>query len=119
MASDAPALSPLRNCSSYIRAGAIHGLAAWSAYALVEFVFSSVLFRLTRPYSVFTAWHWSLTGLLLLGFLAVGVAFGAFAGLLVWRQREAESVSANPSRALELAACLTLPLAFLIHVALT
>jgi hypothetical protein len=52
--------------------GAFHGAAAWSAYAVVEFVCSSVLFRLTRPYSVFTPWHWKLTALLLVGFLTIG-----------------------------------------------
>ena len=55
--------------SDYLVSGAIYGAAAWSAYAVVEFVFSSVLFRVTRPYSGFTAWHWKLTGLLMIGFL--------------------------------------------------
>jgi arylsulfatase A-like enzyme len=119
MASEVRALTPSRTCSSYVLAGAVHGVAAWSAYALVEFVFSSVLFRVTRPYSLFTAWHWSLTGMLILAFLAVGFGFGSLAGLLVWRQRDAATVRAYPSHALELAATLSVPLAFLLHVGLT
>jgi hypothetical protein len=50
-----------RQCSDYVAGDAFHGAATWSAYAVVEFVCSSVLFRLARPYSVFTPWHWKLT----------------------------------------------------------
>ena len=106
-----------RNCSGYVAGGAIYGAAAWSAYAVVEFVFSSVLFRVTRPYSIFTAWHWELTCLLLIGYLAIGPLLGALAGWLIWRLRDRESVRVHPARALELAASLTLTLAFTINLA--
>lgn len=59
--------------------GAFHGAAAWSAYAVVEFAASSVLFRLTRPYAVFTPWHWRLTALLIVGYIVTGGLLGAFA----------------------------------------
>jgi arylsulfatase A-like enzyme len=99
-----------------VAGGAVHGIAAWSAYALVEFVFSSVLFRATRPYSIFTVWHWRLTCLLLVGFLTIGFLLGALAGLLIWRLRDWDSVRNYPARALELAASLTLTLAFAINL---
>src|ERR1035441_3254426 len=73
-----------RNLVRSLVAGAIHGVAAWSAYALLEFVFASVLFRLTRPYAIFTALHWQLTAMLLLGYLMVGVMCGAAAGAAAW-----------------------------------
>jgi arylsulfatase A-like enzyme len=105
----------IKSCADYVLRGAIHGIAAWSAYAVVEFVFTSVLFRLTRPYSVFTPWHWHLTGLLLLGYLVVGPILGALAGLVVWRFRDAATVRERPDRVLELTASLSLALAFLIN----
>ena len=52
--------------------GALHGTAAWSAYALLEFAFASVLFRLSRPHAVFSTWHWKLTAMLFLGYLIAG-----------------------------------------------
>ena len=105
-----------RKCSDYVAGGAIHGAAAWSAYAVVEFIFSSVVFRVTRPYAIFTAWHWKLTGLLLIGFLTVGPLLGALAGFLIWRLRDGETVRVHPARVLELSACLTLTLAFTINL---
>jgi arylsulfatase A-like enzyme len=82
----------------------------------VEFVFSSVIFRTTRPYSIFTTWHWKLTAELLLAYLAIGLASGALAGYLVWLKRDGEAVRTNPARALELAAAVTLALGFEVHV---
>src|ERR1035441_5158495 len=90
--------------------GAISGAAAWSAYALLEFVFASVLFRLTRPYAVFTAWHWQFTAMLLLGYLTVGIGCGAAAGAAAWMSRR--SVHLN----IESAATFTLVLAFGLHL---
>ena len=68
----------------FLTLGVIQGLAAWSAYAVIEFLSSSVLFRLGRPYARFTTWHWTLTGQLALAYLAHGVFFGALAGGLVF-----------------------------------
>ena len=109
---DAASTLRFRKCSDYVAEGAIHGAAAWSAYAVVEFIFSSVVFRVTRPYAIFTAWHWKLTGLLLIGFLTIGPLLGALAGFLIWRLRDRETVRVHPARVLELAASLTLTLAF-------
>src|SRR5947199_107835 len=61
--------------------GALFGVAAWSAYAVVEFVFSSLVFRVTRPYAIFPAWHWWLTILVIAGYLACGLFAGAVTGL--------------------------------------
>src|ERR1035441_10354764 len=66
---------------------AISGAAAWRAYAAMEFVFAPALFRLTRPYAVFTAWHWQFTAMLLLGYLTVGIGCGAAAGAAAWMSR--------------------------------
>jgi arylsulfatase A-like enzyme len=68
----------------YLALGVFQGLAAWSAYAVIEFLASSVLFRLGRPYARFTTWHWTLTGQLAAAYLAHGVIFGAVAGGLVF-----------------------------------
>jgi arylsulfatase A-like enzyme len=112
-------MSRLSKCSDYIWQGALHGAAAWSAYALVEFAFTSLLFRLTRPYSGFTGWHWNLTALLLVGFLVVGLTLGSAAGFLLWRFRNAGTIRVRPVRALELAVSLTLVSAFLLNEILT
>jgi arylsulfatase A-like enzyme len=72
-----PDLQKLPYC---LLGGALWGLAAWSAYAVVEFIFSSVIFRLTRPYAVFPVWHWQLTALLTVTYLAIGICAGALAG---------------------------------------
>ncbi len=114
---ESASLSRFRKCSDYVAAGAIYGAAAWSAYAVVEFVFSSVLFRLTRPYSLFTAWHWKLTSLLAIGYLIAGPLRGTLAGLRIWRLRDSASVRVHPARVLELGASLTLALAFTINLA--
>src|SRR5450631_4288791 len=90
--------------------GAIHGVAAWSAYALLEFVFASLLFRLTRPYAIFTAWHWQLTAMLLLGYLVAGVVCGALAGAAAWMLRGRMQLT------IESAATFTLVLAFGLHL---
>jgi len=90
--------------------GAIHGAAAWSAYALLEFAFASVLFRLSRPHAVFSAWHWQLTTILVLGYLIVGPICGALAGAAAWLLRPRVRIST------ESAATFTLIVAFALHV---
>jgi len=75
--------------------GAIHGAGAWSAYAIVEFIFSSVVFRLTRPYAVFTAWHWRLTALLLVGYLLLGLMLGMGCGVWLYLRRKSDYASAT------------------------
>jgi arylsulfatase A-like enzyme len=68
----------------YLTLGVIQGLAAWSAYMVVEFLASSVVFRVGRPYARFTTWHWTLTGQLAVAYLVHGILFGALAGGLVY-----------------------------------
>jgi hypothetical protein len=89
--------------------GAIHGTAAWSAYALLEFAFASVLFRLSRPHAVFSTWHWKLTAMLFFGYLFAGPICGALAGAGAWILRRKVRIS------VEAAATLTLVLAFGLH----
>ena len=81
----------------YLTLGVIQGLSAWSAYAVFEFLASSALFRLGRPYARFTTWHWELTGQLALAYMAVGVVAGAAAGLLVFLLRNAKWVDGRPT----------------------
>jgi hypothetical protein len=93
--------------------GALQGAAAWSAYALLEFTFASVLFRLTRPHAVFSAWHWKLTAMLVLGYLIVGPICGALAGAAAWMLRGKVRVSVAG------AATFTLVLAFGLHIVMS
>jgi arylsulfatase A-like enzyme len=93
-----------------VASGALQGAAAWSAYALLEFVFASLLFRFTRPHAVFATWHWNLTALLLLGYLIVGLACGAVAGAASWSLRRSQQLT------VESAATLTLVFAFALHL---
>jgi arylsulfatase A-like enzyme len=99
--------------------GALHGAAAWSAYAVVEFVFSSVLFRIFRPYAIFTAWHWQLTAELLAAYLATGAVLGGVAGAAVWFLSRNPRVLGNKDRpaVLEAAAGFTLVAAFAANIA--
>ena len=95
-----------------VASGAVHGAAAWSAYALLEFLFASVLFRLARPHAVFSAWHWKLTAMLLLGYLVIGPVCGALAGAAAWLLRRRMQLC------VEAAAGFTVVLAFGLHLAL-
>src|SRR5437899_6942811 len=104
-------LQKLPNCLKW---GAFWGAAAWSAYAVVEFVFSSLVFRVTRPYAVFTPWHWHLTGLLILAYLLIGPVTGALGGLAVYFLRERFDDDTDALRVLESAA--TIPVALLLTV---
>jgi len=93
--------------------GVIQGAAAWSAYAVVEFAVSSILFGILRPYAVFTPWHWSLTALLLAGFLAAGCMAGAAAALLLWYARRASLANGQSHQVLAAAGSLSITIAFL------
>src|SRR5689334_12831697 len=105
-------LNRLPSCLAW---GAFWGAAAWSAYAVVEFVFSSVVFQITRPYAVFPGWHWRLTGILVLAYVLIGPVLGAIGGALAWllRNRMDEEES-DAVRVLECAG--TLPLAVAVMV---
>jgi arylsulfatase A-like enzyme len=98
----------LPNCLVW---GAFFGAAAWCAYAVVEFLFSSVIFRVTRPYALFPGWHWHFTGMLILAYLVIGPLLGALAGLGAYLFREKISDEADDAKVLESAA--TLPLALM------
>ncbi len=67
----------------YLLLGSIEGAFAWSAYAVLEFIVSSV-FGLARPYSILTPWHWQLTGLLIIAYVVTGLVSGALAGLVLY-----------------------------------
>jgi arylsulfatase A-like enzyme len=98
-------LNRTRDCLAW---GALAGAATWSAYAVVEFAFTSLVFRATRPYAVFTGWHWQLTAMLVLGYLVAGPVAGAAAGLVVHLLRNTSLGENQPYRALETAAVLAL-----------
>ena len=106
-----------RKVGSAVFWGTVLGAAAWSAYAATEVVFASLLFGFTRPFAVFRPWHWQLTGLLLIGYLAVGAVAGAVSGLAVFLLRKAGWVREDAPVVLESAAALTLLGAFLWNVA--
>ncbi|HXA50348.1 MAG TPA: sulfatase, partial [Candidatus Acidoferrum sp.] len=106
-----------RKLSDHVLWGALFGAAAWSAYAVTEFVFTSVVYRLTRPYAMFTTWHWSLTALVAVGHIVCGLLAGALVGLLVGFSRRNEEPSPESADALESAAGLALLLALLLNMA--
>jgi arylsulfatase A-like enzyme len=107
-----------KGITGYLTLGAVQGLAAWSAYAVIEFLASSVLFRLARPYARFTTWHWTLTGQLALAYMASGLLCGALAGLLVFLFRHTKRVTTGPTALLiEHVAALSLALAIAMQLA--
>ncbi len=102
----------------YLALGVIQGLAAWSAYAVIEFLASSILFRLARPYARFTTWHWVLTGQLAAAYLAHGVLFGALAGGMIFFFRKTPRLSGGQAALVtEHAATLTLTVALALDMA--
>lgn len=105
--------------SSHLVTGALSGLAAWSAYAFGEFLYSSGLFRMIRPYAMFTSWHWELTGQLMVAYILAGLFFGALAGAVVFllgRTSLGEGISEDPDASIEYAATVTLASVFLWNV---
>lgn len=98
--------------------GALFGSAAWSAYALGEFLCTSVLFRLVRPYATFTSWHWQMTAQLLVAFLLAGALAGALSTVLLYTLRRflPEGTPWDAPDTLDIAACCTLPVAFLVGI---
>src|ERR1700683_1749493 len=101
----------------YLTLGVAQGVAAWSAYAFLEFLASSVIFRLGRPYAQFTSWHWELTGQLALAYLAAGIMAGAAAGLAVFLLRNTASLSGRPTAlVMEHAATLSLVAAIVLQM---
>jgi len=108
---------PSTGLTRYLALGAIQGLAAWSAYAVLEFLASSVLFRLGRPYARFTTWHWTLTGELAAAYLVHGIFFGALAGLIVFFFRHSPRLSGGQAPlVIEHAATLTLTVALALDI---
>src|ERR1700683_2955125 len=102
----------------YLTLGVAQGVAAWSAYAFLEFLASSVIFRLGRPYARFTTWHWELTGQLALAYLAAGLIAGAVVALAAYFLRHSEWLRGRPTAlVMEHAAALTLVLAVGLHMA--
>jgi arylsulfatase A-like enzyme len=78
--------------------GVIQGVAAWSAYAVVEFVASSLFFRVARPYAVFAPWHWGPTALLLAAYLGTGAVVGVLAGAgVAFLSPQSRLLQNNPS----------------------
>src|SRR5689334_7105493 len=100
----------------YTFRGALFGASAWAAYAVTEFVFTSVVFRLTRPYAEFTTWHWGLNALVAGGYLAVGLVLGALTGLILWAMRRSRHDEAGPELT-GLAGSIVLTLALLVNMA--
>src|SRR4051794_7415188 len=94
--------------------GALFGAGAWSAYAVVEFIFTSMVFRLTRPYAIFPAWHWRLTILVILGYFVGGLLAGAIAGLGVglWRRKHPSADDLQSATGLTLVIALIATLLF-------
>ena len=108
------------NLTRYLTLGVIQGLAAWSAYAVIEFLASSILFRLLRPYARFTTWHWELTGQLVLAYMAAGVIAGALVGLLAFALRHSKRLSGGQTAwVIQHAATLTLTVALVLAMATT
>jgi len=102
----------------YLRLGVIQGVAAWSAYAWIEFLASSIVLRL-RPYARFTAWHWQLTGVLVLAYMATGAVLGVLVGLAGFLFRNHKRLSGRPAAlVMEHLAALSLAVAIPVHLIL-
>src|SRR5438067_6407298 len=98
--------------------GMMHGMAAWSAYAVAEFVCAPLLFRLIRPYATFTSWHWKLNAALIAAYFVAGAVAGALAGAGVYFLNCNRTFIRNEdsSDVVGLAATFTLVLAFAINL---
>ena len=97
--------------------GAAWGVAAWSAYALVEFAFCSIWPLFTTRQAVFTPLVWTLTASLFNSYWILGGAAGClFTLAAAWRPGipAAEEARRNTCR---LAGGLSLYLAMLVHLA--
>ena len=97
---------------SFVFRCSLEAAAAWCAYAVLEFIFSSVLYALARPYTSFMPWHWRMTALLVAAYAVSGLVAGAAAGCVAWSLRR-RGRRAPP----EACATLTLVLAFAVNIA--
>ena len=96
--------------------GMLQGVAGWSAYAAIEFLVSSIVFGILRPYAMFTPWHWRLTAMLLIGFGAAGALAGTLSAVLVWWARRRTLDIRQVPGILEKTSGLTVTLAFLANL---
>src|SRR5579884_3677001 len=100
-----------------IRSAALHGITAWLAYAVIEFLCTSLPYRLIRRYAVFTVRHWTVlsvtTGLYLVAGVMVGFALAGLA-YLTW---PAIARRKSPAVVLEWGASLSIIAAFAVNLA--
>jgi arylsulfatase A-like enzyme len=80
--------------ASLLIQGAFHGFAAWMAYAVVEFVLSSIAPCLKSDH-VFTWFDWKVTIILFAAYAVIGLLAGMLTGLTIGMKprRQEESVS--------------------------
>lgn len=70
-----------KTISDYVYSGVIHGIWAWTIYAIVECCFSSILTWLVKPNYAYVALHFGFTALLFVIYPLIGLIIGGLCGL--------------------------------------
>ena len=69
--------------SNYVYSGAIHGVIAWTVYAIVECWFSSILPWIVTPGYKYKPLHWGFTVLLFALYPVIGLILGGLSGICI------------------------------------
>ena len=67
-----------------ITSGAFHGAVAWTIYAVVECIFSSIIPWIIEPDYIYKPVHWGFTALLFGLYPNIGLILGGLSGLGFW-----------------------------------
>ena len=101
-----------------IYTGAVHGIVAWAAYAVVECVFLSILPWFIEPGYAYKPLHWGFTVLLFIIYPAIGLVLGGLFGLVSHKvaRRILFLQNTQPAMLFKIAATFTIVLVFSVNL---
>jgi arylsulfatase A-like enzyme len=106
-----------KTISERVYCGMISGVVAWTVYAIVECLFSSILPWFIKPNHLYVPVHWGFTGLLFLFYPLAGLILGGMAGFALHLYSTRATVMRNlqPTTFLPAFATLTIVLGYSIN----
>src|SRR5690348_13284139 len=96
-----------------VRAGALQGLGAWLAYAILECLAACLIPLATGRYGVMSPWGWRTEAILVASYALAGLMLGAVAGFILGGR------ATDDVRTVRAAGTLTLVFGFIVNLAST